>query len=263
VKGNFKKAAYHLVRATPLAILLKIGLVVFWLISSSILVVGFYTLANARSAGEGIGSTAGTLAGKAVGSFEGVTHGIKEGSSDGTAAGLQADDTTVMLQEIQSAGRLQVLVVDINLDIFHMIGKDGETATGIKLDVQATKDANFVALYKQSGHATFTVDLNKATIQTNGSGVIVALPEPEVEVVSDAELVPVGKWQKGDYTGSAEKGQLGLLNSLREIDGQTVKELQNYDALIDQARDSAKAQVEALAVSVRSSDGPVEIVFEN
>ena len=52
-----------------------------------------------------------------------------------------------------------------------------------------------------------------------------------------------------------------MLNSLRKMDEQAVKELQNYETLMDQAKESAIAQVEELAVSVRSSTGPVEIVF--
>lgn len=244
---------------TPAAI--KLRYFVILLICFAAIGVGLFALLNARSAGEKIGGTAGTAVGKAIGSFNGVTTGLSEGGSAGTEKGLSADDTTVMLQELRSTGRLQVLVADINLDIFHMIGKDGESKSGTEMDVETTRDANFVALYKQSGHATFSVDLGRATVEQNGSGIILTLPEPRVEVISDGELIPVDKWQKSDFTGSAENGQIGLLNSLRKMDEQAVKELQNYETLMDQAKESAIAQVEELAVSVRGSTGSVEIVF--
>ncbi len=249
------------VKAAPAAKKLRIIYFFIWLICLAAMGAGLFALFNARSAGEKIGGTAGTAVGKAIGSFNGVTTGLSEGGSAGTKEGLSADDTTVILEEIRSTGRLQVLVADINLDIFHMIGKDGESKSGADMDVETTRDANFVALYKQSGHATFTVDLDRATVEQNGSGIILTLPQPRVEVISDGELIPVDKWQKSDFTGSAENGQIGLLNSLRKMDEQAVKELQNYETLMDQAKESAIAQVEELAVSVRSSTGPVEIVF--
>lgn len=260
---KFRDMANAALKVTPAAIKLRIIYFIFWLICLACIAIGSFALANAHSAGKEIGGAAGTAVGKAIGSFNGVTRGLSEGGSDGTEKGLSADDTTIMLQEVRSTGRLQVLVADINMDIFHMIGKDGESKSGAEMDVETTRDANFVALYKQSGHAVFTVDLNRATVEQNSSGIILTLPEPSAEVISDGELVLVDKWQKSDFTGSAEKGQLGLLNSLRKMDEQTVKELQNYEPLMDQAKESAIAQVEELAVFVRSGTGIVDIVFED
>lgn len=261
------KNAREMVRAaakvTPVGLKLRLIHFVVSFVCFAVLGLGLFVWLNARSTGEEIGGTAGTVVGKAVGSFNGITKGLSEGGSAGTERGLQADDTTVMLQEIQSTGRLQVLVADINMDIFHMIGKDGESKSGTEIDVETTRDANFVALYKQSGHATFTVDLNKAAIEQKENGIVLILPKPSVEIISDGELVLVDKWQKSGFTGSAEKGQIGLLNSLRKIDEHTVRELQNYETLMDQAKESAIIQVEALAISVRSGSGPVEIAFEN
>lgn len=261
MEKKFRAAARAAAKATPAAIKLRIIYFIFWLICLALIAIGLSALVSAHSTGEKIGGTAGAAVGKAIGSLNGITHGLSEGGSAGTEEGLSADDTTVILQEIRSTGRLQVLVADINLDIFHMIGKDGESKSDAEMDVETTRDANFVALYKQSGHALFTVNLNRATVERNGSGIILTLPEPSVEVISDGELVPVDKWQKSDFTGSAEKGQIGLLNSLRKMDEQAVKELQNYETLMGQAKESAIAQVEELAVSVRGSTGPVDIVF--
>ena len=138
-------------RTAPVSPMLNILSIVLWVIGSVGIAVGIFAFLSARSAGEEIGGTTGAAVGKAVGSFEGIILGLSEGGSAGTKEGLSADDTTVMLQEIRNTGRLQVLVADINLDIFHMIGKDGESKSGAEMDVGTTtpiKSRNICNMFK-------------------------------------------------------------------------------------------------------------------
>lgn len=197
--------------------------------------------------GKNIGTDAGIAAGKAVGSFEGVTSGLAKGSSDGKEKGLSADDTQAVIKEMKASGKFRVLRADLKLDNLHTIGED------------------YVALYKEDGYAIYTVDLQEAVITVNedGSGIVITVPEPEVQLNWNAEsLKELAHYQKYSFTGSAEEGLQAFKNSFMKTDEEVWKRLGNYETLMEQARDSAKKQIQALAVSVRSTPGTVEIQFK-
>lgn len=198
--------------------------------------------------GQWFGENAGTVVGKAIGSFKGVTAGVAKGNSDGKEKGLSADDTQVVIKEMKASGKFQVLRANIKLDNLHTIGDD------------------YVALYKEDGYAIYTVDLQDAVVTVNGdgSGIVITVPEPEVQLNWDAEsFEELACYQKHSFTGSAEDGLQAFKNSFMKTDEEVWEQLGNYDILMEQAKESAKKQIEALAVSVRSTPGAVVVKFQN
>lgn len=202
--------------------------------------------ASASRFGASAGSASGTAVGLAVGSYRGVMEGIAAGAEAGTEAGLSAGDTTAVVKtELEETGRLQVLVAGVKLTDHHSVGND------------------YAALYILKGSAVFTVDLEKATVTGDEkSGIDIMCPAPEVAVfIDENETEKLAEYQRHRFAGSAEDGYKAYLNTMTASVEEVRQSVENYDALMEQAKAAAKKQVEALAQSVRGDAAAVNVKF--
>ena len=202
---------------------------------------------SASRFGATAGSASGTAVGLAVGSYRGVAEGISACAEAGTEAGLSAEDTTsVVKTELEETGRLQVLVAGVKLTDHHSVGND------------------YAALYILKGSAVFTVDLEQAAVSGDEkSGIDITCPEPEVTVfIDENETEKLAEYQRYRFAGSAEDGYKAYLNTMTASVEEVRQSVENYDALMEQAKAAAKTQIEALARSVRGGAAAVNVKFE-
>jgi len=207
----------------PLALLLLVG-------------VFLYARINAGSFGAGVGSAAGTVTGLAVGSFKGVTEGLSEGAAAGKEEGLSAQDTTTQMSEqIESMGRLEVLVAGVQLTNLHNVGD------------------YYKALYLAQGNAVFTVDLASCQLSFNESTgeVFIWLPALELDLYLDeTQTEKLAETQGFSWTSKAKEGIVGYLNSMDQVTSKAEECISGYETLVQTAEEAAISQVSSLARSV-------------
>lgn len=189
----------------------------------------------------------GISAGLAVGSWQGVTEGLSKGAADGKEEGLSAKDIEVAVTNKMTASkRLQVLLVDLLLTDLYKQGND------------------YAAIFGIRGEGIFTVDLvqSRAVYSAEQNRIALTIPEPEfTPYLDDSSLEVIAEYERPLFNGSTKDGYQGYLNS-RTITVERVKaELSDYDALVEQAKDSAIEQVTALAKSVCGSDASIDVQF--
>ena len=97
----------------------------------------------------------------------------------------------------------------------------------------------------------FSVDFSKAEI--NGKKILLPLPEGEL-FIDQSTIEKVSEYQKKIFNGSAEDGFDAYINSMKKIQTTTTETLNNYDTLMESAKESAVKQVESIANSL-STDG--------
>lgn len=214
------------------------------ILAGLILIYAIYLNVTAYTHGNEMGKRIGSLAGKAVGSFAGMTEGREQGFADGKAAGLSAEDTVAEIANgLHQINHLEVLVASVKASNIHTIGDD-----------------DYKAIYLLKGNAVFTVDLSKAVIDLKDNELKVLLPLPEGKLFIDqSKIEKIAEYQKHFFSGSAESGFEAYLNSLQNISEATAETLDNYDVLIEAAKESAKKQVQQLALSVRFNYYPVSV----
>ena len=198
----------------------------------AIAVAPFYS--NAKKAGEDIGNKIGWATGKALGSYDGITSGLSEGYNDGKTQGLRAEDTeTKIANEMTSIGKLDVLKAESQFVDNFREGND------------------YKALFVYKTQAAFSVNLENADISVNEDDLTLILPEPECEFsIDEDESEKLADWQKFFWSGSAEAGYIGYMNSMEQIKKRAASEMSNYDALMELAKKSAKKQVQMLADAI-------------
>ena len=219
-----------------------------FVLSACFLAFALYYNANAESRGNIIGRETGALVGKAIGSFEGITKGREEGAAAGKAAGLSARDTEAdIANEIRKIEKLDVLVASVKINDFHSIGENVE----------------YAALYLLKGDVVFSVDLSQAEIEDLGNELQVTLPLPHGELYIDqSQIEKVAEYQKHFFSGSAEIGFDAYLNSMVKVYEASTETLDNYDVLIEAAKESAEKQVRQLALSVAINTRQVNVDFK-
>lgn len=206
----------------------------------------FYYHLNAQSIGGTLGDGIGTAAGRAIGSLNGLTAGQIEGAKAGKEAGLNAEDTTVILSgTFQETGRLQVLA-----------------ASGTFSDILSVGD-NYAALLSMKYNAVFTVNLSTAEIELREDGLYITLEQPEVEFIPIGEIVKENEYQRHSYTGSAEDGYDALNNSANQIRQKAEEKLRTDKAMMISARKSAEAQLIQLVHAASVSAPEVFVLFKN
>lgn len=222
----------------------------FIILIIALLIVGVFIVpfcCGAQNTGDGLGSMTGSAVGLAVGSFEGITSGIAEGAKAGKEEGLSAKDTEVAVaNEMANVGKLDVLEAE---DQFVNDYREG---------------SDYKALFVYKAKATFSVNLDEADIQKTEAGVLILLPDVECEfIIDENESQKLAEWQKYFWSGSTEDGYIGYMNSMAQIKEKAADEMTNYDYLMDQARSSAKKQVQILAESVTAGENVlVEVEFK-
>lgn len=217
-------------------------------LAACFLLFALYYNANAESQGNRIGQGTGALVGKAIGSFEGITKGREEGAEAGKAAGLSARDTEAdIANEIRKIENLEVLVASVKIIDVHSIGEN----------------VDYAALYLLKGDVVFSVDLSQAEIEEQGNGIQITLPLPHGRLYIDqSQIEKVGEYQKHFFSGSAEDGFDAYLNSMVKVYEASAETLDNYDVLIQAAKESAEKQVRQLALSVAVNKHQVNVIFK-
>ena len=218
------------------------------LLAASLLALAIYYNTNMSSLGNSIGRKTGMLVGKAIGSFEGLTKGREEGSAAGKAEGLSAKDIEGdIANKIHEVGNLEVLVASVKINDFHSIGKDKK----------------YAALYLLKGDVVFSVDLSRINIVANGNDIQITIPSPHGELYIDqSQIEKVAEYQEHFFSGSAEDGFDAYLNSMDKLNEASAETLDNYDALIKAAKESAEKQIRHLALSVAVDSYQVNVEFE-
>ena len=208
-----------------------------------VLAIAVYYNMNASSFGNRLGMETGSLVGRAIGSWEGITKGREEGTEAGKAFGLSAEDTRAeIVDEIKKISNLEVLVASVKITDFHSIGD--------KVD--------YAALYLIKGEVVFSVDLSQATIDVSEDGYNICLPKPHGELYIDqGQVDKLAEYQKHYFSGSAESGYDAYLNTMAKLQETSVETLDNYDSLIEVAKESAESQVKQLVLSLIMNNQPV------
>ncbi len=221
---------------------------IVFILSALILAYCIFLRVGASSKGGSMGQDLGSKVGNAIGSFEGFTKGRSEGEEAGKSAGLSADDTAAEIaNEIHKVENLEVLVASVKVTDMHSIGQDNE----------------YAALYLVKGEAVFSVDLASAKIEFQNDTIHITLPRPKVELHFDqSQIDKAAEYQKYYFSGSAEDGFDAYLNTMTKLKETTADELDNYDELLDEAKESAKKQVAQLATSANMRKRNVYIEFE-
>lgn len=201
---------------------------------------------KADTIGAQIGQAKGEVVGLAVGSYKGVTEGIAAGDAAGTQEGLSARDTAAAVgNTLLETAKLEVLVAGVKLTNMHSLGKD------------------YQALYVVKGDAVFSVDLKKAKVSQSDDGTLnVLIPEPEVELfVDESGTEKLAEYQKYPFSGDAGSGYTAYLNTLKNTTSEVRRSLENYDALMEQAKESAVTQISYISESACGNGKSVKVDF--
>lgn len=204
--------------------------------------VSFFVISTTSEIGGTIGKTIGTIVG--------TNKGKKEGKKDGTDAGLVDPPTIVDVStEIHKCGYLQIMEMDIKIaDVFYIGGTEEEHNNH---DYSKVKYAEY---YTEDGIATFKIDLSNAEITPNLDSHIV-----EVNITNDVEIAinpntnsldTVDYYQEHGWTDSTEEGEEAFRNSYNKVVDKVKEKLSQNDAIMNEAKKSAKTQVSNLVKAI-------------
>lgn len=192
-------------------------------------------------------SRIGRCAGNAIGSWKGMTEGTVSGLKEGKTEGLRAKDTIVLIgNEMKRTGRLQVLLVDLNLSDIYQQG------------------SGYAALYSIEGEGTFTVDLSQSQVlyDEEHDQITIEIPRPDVDFyVDDLTWKIRAEYQPRFFDGRSDDGYEGFLNSREQILQRGKEQLSGDHAMVQQAEAAALSQVEFLAGAVCGSDASIKVQF--
>lgn len=192
-----------------------------------------------KSSCNGLGNLVGTSVGAAVGSYK----GYKDGKEDGLNPN---DDTFVFISnKMQEIGNLQVLIAEDEFINEFNIGK------------------KYKALFRYKAKTIFSVDLTSAQIINKDSDIIIKLPIPKVDfTIDENESEKLAEKQKHFWSGNSEDGYIAYMNSMKEVKKNAASEMTNYTPLMQQAKLSAKKQIQILTSSLGVQEKNIKIIFE-
>ncbi|MBR4765459.1 MAG: DUF4230 domain-containing protein [Clostridia bacterium] len=232
---NIKSNSFPSIKTIPkvfwpiISILITISVIII----TALYIIPAYI--HAKETGEIIGSNTGKIVGKALGSYDGITSGLEDGYEAGKIDGLSAEDTEVKIANaIAQGGKLEVLSAKVKFEDFMEYGK------------------KYAAIYMLRGNISFTIDLTKATLSAGPDGkIVVMLPMPEAKVtIDDEETSTIAEWQRSFFNGSSEDGFDAYLNSKTQIKEKAITQVNNYEYLLEQAKESAKSQAESISFNI-------------
>lgn len=222
---------------------------IIMLLGATIVLLGYVipSYDNAKKLGASVGSASGQVVGKAIGSYKGITDGISKGKESGKADALDPDDTTEskMGNEFKKVGNLEVLEAGIKLKNMNKLGED------------------YAALYLMKGVAVFSVNLKNAQINSSDSDIIeIVLPPVDCEIYIDENATEkLAEYQKTKWTGSSHDGTTAFNNSATHIVDSAKNNLENYNQLIESAKQSAIRAVEIIARAAVGNKKNVTVLF--
>lgn len=201
-----------------------------------------------------VASTLGYAVGTAVGSYTGFTEGRAEGKKAGKSAGLSAEDTQTELEAIMASrkyGRLTVMTADITLENFQTYGEGDMFG-----------NPAYAVLYRIDGKATFTVDLSSMTAEygDDENEIVITIPDPSAAVSIDEDTLEIlDEYERAVTNGSTKDGITAAINSRAKMAEKTPEELENYDALMTQAREAARDQLTGIARAATIGGKTIEV----
>ena len=202
---------------------------------------------NAKNLGISMGDKTGKIVGNVIGSFDGITTGLAKGSEDGKEEGLSAKDTKSEIENsFSDVGNLEVLEAGVKLKDVNTLGDD------------------YAALFLLKGVAIYSVNLKEVEINDVDSSTIeVLLPDINVEIyIDESGTEKLAEYQKHSWSGSAKDGFVEYMNT-REAADKSVKEtMENYDAMIEAAENSAKKQVGIIAKAATGNKKDIVVKFK-
>lgn len=221
----------------------KLNINLFALIAAAAFIVAVLLACfSAYQTGMNVGAAMGTAVGSAVGSKNGLNTGI----ADGRKAGLNAEETTVILEEkMEAAGRLQVLAAGVTLNNAQEVGKA----------------YNAIEILK--GDLVFTVDLQSATVTVNDTQAVILIENPQVQFYLDElESEKIMEVNKFSLITNAEDGVTAFLNSRANLAESVEEKIQGYRTLMDSAKEAAIAQTKSLAEAACGGSKTVVVGFK-
>lgn len=254
------------------------------------LVYIIYLSTMASAIGESVGTATGTVVGRGIGTVEGLTVGQSEGKKAGKKDGIAAKDTTVVIQEkIHELDKLEVMDATVKLKVICTVGADGTktyqdstgkvfdadgkeiagssgTDNGTRQEATSGKNTKYKAITVMDGSIIFTVDMGQATVLRDDENLTIRLPQPENDFSIQYDTrKTIKEYQDPNFfkDGDAETGIDVQLNSMANIQESGAEELANYESLVEQARESAKKEVTALAKSITTYKGSITVEFED
>lgn len=226
--------------------------VIFTFLLSALLFFVLPAMKDATDASRLFGESTGGLAGTAAGAFDALLniHKTTQDTIEDTLSDSNVD--TEIATQISGAGKLEVLSAKI-------------TARDVEVDGKVYASYSIV-----EGEAIFTVDLsklNEGNVQETGSEITVVLPEPHVSLRFDYEnKKKIAEYKNNILVDTALASKdLGIVahqNSIINTVEDAQKEIANFDFLVDQARESARHQVEQLVKNIRGESYKVKVIFQ-
>lgn len=213
-------------------------LIILIIILSWVLVVVVWPFAwNSSEMGQSYGSVLGNGVGLAIGSYNGLTSGFEEGKEAGLSDALNSEDDirAEIENSVHDIGNLEVLVAGFSVQNFHEIGDE------------------YASLEILKGNAVFSINLNNAEFSYNrdGTRLTVFLDEPEIDIyINEDETEQLAEYQKYPWSGSAENGYKAYLNSRANTAKEIKETMDNYDELMQMAKDAATKEVKRLAEAI-------------
>ncbi len=198
-------------------------------------------------------SKIGGTIGENIGNIVGAAKGIKEGTEEGKQQALEDPKTEINIAtEIQKIGYLQVLEMDIQIaDVYYIGGSEDEYNDG---DYSNVKYAEY---YTEDGEVIFKIDLSSAEIVEKQEQQIIEVnikKDVEISIIPNTNtLKRVDKFQEHNFTGSTAKGERAFRNSYNKVVNKTKEELSKNEQIMNEARQSAKAQINNLIKAIKGS----------
>lgn len=213
--------------------IISILITIILFVSTALFIIPGYI--HAKETGEFVGNNTGRFVGKALGSYDGITSGLNDGYENGKKEGLSAKDTEVKIANaITRGGKLEVLSAKVQFKDY------------------IEKGNQYAAMLMFRGNVTFTVDLESATLSTDQNNqTVIILPKPEAKVTIDEnEAEIIAEKQRSVFNGKTEDGFDTYINSESQIKTKSTDQIQNYEVLLEMAKESAKTQVEDIASNI-------------
>jgi len=200
-------------------------------------------------AGSKLADGLGVIGGQFAGTIEGVRK-ADDAYLAGKEEGFSAKDTVVEIKgRFQDIEKLQVLAVNLEEYDVHTYPKD------------KTIDPEYAAIFTRQAEAVFTVDLSGMTVEKSGENtLIITVPLPTHNLYYTSETTLIDEFLRYPWSGNAQDGSKGLKNSNIEIEKKLNEKLSNDGELMQQAKESAKEQIEEIANAV--SINCEEIIIE-
>lgn len=204
----------------------------------------------------------GTVGGN-IGNIVGAAKGIKEGTEEGKQQALEDPKTEINIAtEIQNCGYLQVLEMDIQIaDVYYVGGSEDEYNDNNYSNVKSAQ------YYTEDGKAIFKIDLSTAEIiEKQESHTIEINIKKDVEISINADtntMKIVDSFLERSYTGSTEEGEKAFRNSYNKVVNKTKEELYQNELIMNEARKSAKTQINNLVKAIRGSKTTVKFFIND